>query len=108
MRYHGVLLWNDVEVDWSSVCMWFGPRIVPGARMRARGLVCPLFVAQTTWFGMPDICSAKGEWVEHGVKGHQVRESKSVQVRYGLGEEPMGHIKLLSSKGVSLIRGAVG
>ena len=108
MRYHGVLLWNDVEVDWSSVCMWFGPRIGPGARMRARGLVCPLFVAQTTWFGMPDICSAKGEWVEHGVKGHEVRESKSVQVRYGLGEEPMGHIKLLSSKGVSLIRGAVG
>ena len=32
--------------------------------MRARGLVHPLFVAQTAWFGMPDVCSAKGKWME--------------------------------------------
>ena len=107
-RYHGVLLWNDAELDWLSVCTWFGTRIGRGARMRARGLVYPLFVAQTTWFGMLDVCSAKGEWVEHGVRGHEVRDSKNVQVRYGLQEEPMGHMKLLLSKGVSLIRGEVG
>ena len=76
IRYHGVLLWNDVEVDWSSVCTWFGTRIGPGVRMWAYGLVYPLFVAQITWFGMP--------------------------------MEPMGHMKLLLSKGVSLIRGEVG
>ena len=98
IRYHGVLLWNDVEVDWLSVCTWFGTRIGPGARMWARGLVYPLFVAQNTWFGMADICSAKGEWVEHGVTGHEVHDSKNVKVQYGLGEEPMGHGKLLLSK----------
>ena len=76
--------------------------------MQAPGLVYPLFVAQTTWFGMPDVCNAKGEWVEHGIKSHEVRDSKNIQVRYGLGEEPMGHIKLLLSKGVSQIRGEVG
>ena len=27
-----------------------------------------LSVAQVTWFGMPDVSSAKGEWVEHGSK----------------------------------------
>ena len=71
-------------------------------------LVYPLFVAQTTWFGMPNVCSAKGEWVEHGIEGHEVHDSKNVQVRFRLGEEPMGHMKLLLSKGVSLIRGEVG
>ena len=65
-------------------------------------------MAQTTWFRMPDVFSAKGEWVKHGVKGHEVRDSKNVQVRYGSGEGPMGHLKLLLSKGVSLIRGEVG
>ena len=50
----------------------------------------------------------KGEWVEHWVKGHEVRDSKNVQVLYGMGKEPMGHIKLLLSKCVSLIRGEVG
>ena len=48
IRYHGALLWNDIIVDWSSVHMWFGICSAPGARMRARGLVYPLFVAQTT------------------------------------------------------------
>ena len=27
-----------------------------------------LSVAQVTWFGMPDVSSVKGEWVEHGSK----------------------------------------
>ena len=75
------------------MCTWFVTRIGPGARMWARGLVYQLFVAQTTWFDMPDVCSTKGELVEHGVKGHEVRDSKNGQVRYGLGEEPMGHMK---------------
>ena len=35
----------------------------------ARGLVVPLFVAQATWLGMPDVCSVKGEWVGHGIEG---------------------------------------
>ena len=46
--------------------------------------------------------------MEHGVKGHEVCDSKNLKVRYGLGEKPMGHKKLLLSKGVSLIRGEVG
>ena len=50
----------------------------------------------------------KWEWVKHGIKGHEVRDSKNVQVRYGLGKESMEHVKLLLSKGVSLIRGEVG
>ena len=50
----------------------------------------------------------KGEWVEHGVKDHEVCDSKNLQVRYRLGKEPMGHMKLLLLKGVSLIRREVG
>ena len=46
--------------------------------------------------------------MEHWVKGHEVRDSKNVQVLYGMGKEPMEHIKLLLSKSVSLIRGEVG
>ena len=107
-RCHGALLWNDVKVDWSSVCTWFGTCSGPGARMRARGSVYPLFVGQTTWFGMPNVYSAKGEWVEHHIEGHEVCDSKKVQVWYRLEEETMGHMKLLLSKGVSLIRGEVG
>ena len=55
IRYRGVLLWNDVIVDCLSVDKWFGTCSAPGARMRAHGLVYPLFVALTTWFDMPDI-----------------------------------------------------
>ena len=57
---------------------------------------------------MPDVCSAKGEWAKHGIEDHEECDSKNVQVRFRLGEEPMGHIKLLLSKGESLIRGEVG
>ena len=73
IRYHGVLLWNGIAGDCLSLGKWVGKCCAPGARMRARGLVYPLFVAQTTQFGMPHICSAKGEWVEHGVKCHEIR-----------------------------------
>ena len=46
--------------------------------MWVRGLVYELFVAQTTWFGMPDVCSAKGDWVEHGVECHEIRDGTNV------------------------------
>ena len=49
-KYHGVLLWNEIAVDWLRLAIWFGPFSCLGARMRARGLVCPLFVAKATWF----------------------------------------------------------
>ena len=76
--------------------------------MLACGLLYPLFVAQTMWFGTPDVCSAKGEWVEHGIKGHEVHDSSNVQMRFRLEKEPMGHMRLHLSKGGSLIRGEVG
>ena len=39
-----------------------------------RGLVYPLFVARTTWFSLPDVCSTKGEWEGHGVEYHEIRD----------------------------------
>ena len=47
--------------DWLSMGMWFSTCCAPGARMWARGLVYPLFVARSTLFGMHDVFSAKGE-----------------------------------------------
>ena len=108
IRCHRILLRNDVTVDWSSVCACFGTCSAPGARMRARGLVYPLFVTQTTWFGMPNVCSAKEDWVERGIEGHEVRDNNNVQVRLRLREEPMGNTKLLLPKGRFLIRGELG
>ena len=70
-----VLLWNAFTVDWLNVGMWFGTFSALGGRMR---LVHPLFVAQTTWFGIPDVCSAKGEWPEQGIQDHEVRNSNDV------------------------------
>ena len=90
------------------MCTWFGTCSALGARMRAHGLVYPLFVAQSTWFGMPDVCRAKVKWVEHGTEGHEVRDRNKAQVHFRLGEEPMGDMKLLLSKGGSMIRGEVG
>ena len=46
--------------------------------------------------------------MEHGIECHEVRDSKNIQVWYRLGERPMGHVKLLLSKGEALIRGEVG
>ena len=65
-------------------------------------------MAQTTRFGMSDVSSAKREWVENGVEDHEVHGSNNVQVRFTLRKEPMGHMKLLLSKGGSLISGEVG
>ena len=48
------------------------------ARIWTRGLVHPLFVAKTAWFGIPDFCDAKGGWMEHGVEDHEVRDGKNV------------------------------
>ena len=107
-RYHGVLMWNDVTVNWSRVASWFGTCSAPGARMRARGLVYPLLVAQTNWFGILDVCSVKGEWVEHSIKGHDVRVGNNVKLGFRFREAPMGHMKLLLSKGGSFLRGDVG
>ena len=69
--------WKEIAVDWLSVVMWFGITIVL-ARMWTHGLVCPLFVAKTTWFGIPDFCDAEEESVEHGVEDHEVRDGKNV------------------------------
>ena len=57
---------------------WFGTCCVPGARMQARGLVYPPFVARTTWFGMPAVCSTKGEWVKQAVERHKIRDGNNV------------------------------
>ena len=78
IRFHGVLLWNEIAVDWLSVAMWFGACTCLSVGMRTRGLVRPLFVAKTTWFGTPDFCNAEEEWVEHGVKDHEVRDGNDV------------------------------
>ena len=48
------------------------------ARMWTRGLVRPLFVAKTTWFGIPNFCDVEEEWVELGVEDHEVRDGKSM------------------------------
>ena len=58
--------------------MWFSTFSSLGIRMRMLALVCPLFGAQTTWFGIPDFRNAKGEWVEHGVEDHEIRDSNNV------------------------------
>ena len=78
IRYHGVPLWNGVAGDWLRVDTWFGTCCAPGARMQLRGLVYQLFVARTTCFGMPDVCSAKGEWMEHGVECHEILDGINV------------------------------
>ena len=71
-------MWNEMAVDWFSVVMWFGTLSSLSVRMWTSGLVHPLFVAQTTWFGIPNFCNVKGEWVGHGVEDHEVRESNGV------------------------------
>ena len=61
MRYHGVLLWNGVADNWLDVDTWSETCCAPGTRRQALGLVYPLLVFRTTWFGMPDVFSVKGE-----------------------------------------------
>ena len=60
IRYHGVLLWNEITVDWLSVGMSFGIFSSLGERMQAPGLVRSLFVLQTMWFWISNVCNAKG------------------------------------------------
>ena len=52
----------------------FGICCAPGAKMWTRGLVYPLFVAQTTCFGMPTVFSVKEKWAEHGVECLKIRD----------------------------------
>ena len=78
IRYHGILLWNKIALDWLSVTKWFGTYSCLGTRMRTRGSAYPLFVAKTTWFGIPDFCNAEEEWVGHGVKDHEVHDGNDV------------------------------
>ena len=78
ITYHVVLLCNGAVGDWLSVDMWLGTCCAPGARMRAHGLAYPLFVARTTWFGLPDVCSTKGEWAGHGVECHEICDGINV------------------------------
>ena len=59
IRYHGVLLQNEIAVDWLSMAMWFGTFSSLGARMRARGLERSLFVVKTSWFRIPEIVTPK-------------------------------------------------
>ena len=40
IRYHDVLLWNEIAVDWLSVVMWFGKCSCLGARMVSTSTVC--------------------------------------------------------------------
>ena len=50
----------------------------------------------------------KGEWVKHGIQGHEIRGGNNVKVSFRLGEAPMVHMKLLLSKDGSLVKGEVG
>ena len=108
IRYHGVLLWNDVTIDWLSVGTWFDTFSAPDVRMWRRGLVYLLFVAQTIWFGMPNVCSTKEEWVQHHFENHEVCNNNDTWVGFRLGEAPILNIKLPLSKDLSLLRCKIG
>ena len=78
IMYRGVLLWNEIAVDWLSMAMWFGACSCLSTGMRTRGLVRLLFVAKTTWFGIHDFCNAEKEWVGHGVNDHEVPNDNDI------------------------------
>ena len=61
----------------------FGTFSSLGARMWTRGLVCPLFLGQTIWFGTPNFCNGKGELVGHGFEDHDVHDSNDVRCAIG-------------------------
>ena len=107
IMYHSVLLWNEIAVDWLSVAMQFGTYSCLDARMWTHGLVRPLFVAKTTWFGIPNFCNGKQEWVRHSVEDHEVRDENDVQVGFRLMEEPVQGIKQPLPKAVCQL-GCVG
>ena len=108
IRYHGVLLWNDVTIDWLSVGTWFDTFSAPDVRMWRHGLVYLLFVAQTIRFGMPNVCSTKEEWVQHHIENHEVCNNNDTWVGFRLGEAPILNIKLPLSKDLSLLRCKIG
>ena len=58
--------------------MWFGTFSSLGAGMRTSGFVLPLFVAKTTYFGIPNFCNVEEKWVGHGVEDHEVRDDNDV------------------------------
>ena len=78
IKYHGGLLWNEITVDWLILGMRFGVLNFLGARMRSHGLSRPLFLVQTLWFGIHDVCNAQGECLEHGIDEHEVPNDKDV------------------------------
>ena len=71
-------MWNEMVVDWFSVVMWFGTLSSLSMRLQTRGLVRPLFVGQTTWFGIPNFCNVEGEWVGHDAEDHEVRDDNGL------------------------------
>ena len=75
ISFYGMIL---QLISWLHMSTWFGTFSAPGVRIRAGGLVYPLSVAQTMWFGMPNFCSTKEEWVEHGIEDHEVDDSNNV------------------------------
>ena len=89
IRYHGVLLWNKMEVDWLSVAMWFGTCSCLGARMCTHSLVPPLFEVKPKWFGIPNFCNVEEEWEGHG----EVCDSNDVKVGFRLVEGLVQDIK---------------
>ena len=111
IRYNGVILWNGVTVDWSSVGTWLDRCSAPCSRMWARGLFIiayrPNHVVCYARF-----CSVKWELVEDSIEGHEIRDGNDVWRGFMSGEAPMWHMKLSlakgGSKGGSLSRGKVG
>ena len=71
-------MWNEIAVDWCSVAMWVGTFSSLSVRIWTRGLVRPLFVTQSTWFGIFDFCNVEGEWVGHGVEDHEVPNDNGI------------------------------
>ena len=64
LRYHSVLYWNAVAVNWLSVGTWVNTSSAPDARISVRGLVYPsLLKSQITCFDMPNyVARNKSRW----------------------------------------------
>ena len=78
-RDHGVVLWNCVTVDWLSVGMWFGTYSACGVTMWPHGLVYSLLLfspSHVVWYAL--CLYRKGEWVEHSVASHELRDDNNV------------------------------
>ena len=66
--------WQLIGLAW----YWLGILRSLSVRVRTRGLVRPLFGAQTPWFGILDFCNAEEEWVRHGVEDREVCDGNDV------------------------------